>query len=195
MNSDYLLNSINKFERKHLFKSVNSLTRNNGDFGIEKGSTSFSLLKKDFGDKKNELISDRFIPLRRGDISKEFYDTCISNEPSLAEESQSSMEQELTTQKIFKNILRNNILNTNLGYDRTGDREKTYFDKNNTDKTTNSHEDSFSIKKRENFSKKKTKNETNPTTKRKKFRKINPTLHYNLKFANLDDGPLNSNIC
>ena len=98
-------------------------------FFAKYGQGAFRDQKGAVNDHKQEITSDRFIPLRRGDISKGIYDTCMSKDSSYHEDSNSSIESQTKSRKILRDILRDNVLKTSLGYDSLGSRGVNYAEK------------------------------------------------------------------
>ena len=142
-----------------------------------------------------EIQGDRFIPLRRGEISKEFYDTCMSRESSVHEESNSSIETEVKSRRILRNILRDNILNDKLGYDLVGDRNQTYSQKK-TDDSSNGLLDDQDWRRKFKFSQKNNKKfDSKLKGDLKNTRKMNHLLHYKLKIASQDNHQLTDDVC
>lgn len=143
-------------------------------------------------DSFNELLSDRFIPLRRGDVTKQFYDTCLSRDSSVNSEKSINNDDSKKSNKILKDILRDNILSSNLGYDSLGSRqdyykEKQFFYEKNCSKNNKLDNTKESSKKRSEEVKNSQQNSS------QKLRKFNPLLQYKMhisdyeQFVNLSD--------
>ena len=97
-----------------------------GFFYCHSNRSKFRLMEEDRN--HDELASDRFIPLRRGDLTKSGFDTCFSKDSNFDESNNSSLKDKKKSGRIFKEIQRDNVLTNNLGYDCTGQRKANYFD-------------------------------------------------------------------
>ena len=141
--------------------------------------------KNTYNDDCNELLSDRFIPLRRGDVSKVFYETCMSRDSSVNSQKSTNNDNSKKSSKYLKEILRDNILDSSLGYDSLGSRKDYYKEKHFFDDRINVKNNK--LDKRKNSSKNNCESVKNQQkNSSSKLRKFNPLLQYKIQISDYD---------